>query len=223
MAQQDFTEVTKNMVRNAVQALGDAGQTVSYGQIYEALGLSTENQQAVVRTRLSDMLRHGEVTRIKAGCFTYNTAHRPREGKTYVSMWRFVRKSKPGWDLSECAMLLRISYTQVLRYVAWLEDEGYVEKAGRNERRAFMYRATAKASTTPETPYPQQREVDPFQKERVAAATITRLMLCADPYAAKTARTITEAARVLLARFDTVTPVTPFTEDENTEENTHAE
>ena len=36
----------------------------------------------------------------------------------------------------------------------------------------------------------------------MAAATITRLMLCADPYAVKTGRDICEACRVLLARFE---------------------
>ena len=58
---------------------------------------------------------------------------------------------------------------------------GYVERAGRNEKRAILYRATTKAAASPETPYPPIRESDPFQKERTAAATITRLMLCADP------------------------------------------
>ena len=81
--------------------------------------------------------------------------------------------------------------------------------------RAVLYRATAKAAASPETPYPPIRETDPFQKERTAAATITRLMLCADPYAQKTARTIAEACQVLLARFGGT-----VTENENREEST---
>lgn len=205
-------EVTKEIVRRAMQALGAESQEVSYRQVYEAIGLTSDGQQAVVRSRISDMLRHGEVARVKAGIFTYNAKHRPREGKSYGIMWRFVRTAKPGWDVKECAMLTRLSYTQVLRYVTWLEGESYIERTGRNAARAIVYRATAKATAAPETPYPPQRETDPFQKERVAAATITRLMLCADPYAVKTARTITEAARVLLARFDNTT------NHENTEE-----
>ena len=82
------------------------------------------------------------------------------------------------------------------------KNEGYVERAGRNEKRAILYRATTKAAASPETPYPPIRESDPFQKERTAAATITRLMLCADPYAPKTARSIRDACRVLLDRFE---------------------
>jgi|GEM_PF-450894 len=202
MANKEFSNVTLEMVRNAVQALGEGGREVSYRQVYEVLGLTNEGQQAVVRTRISNMAKHGEINRTKTGCFTYDFKHRPREAKTYAVLWRFVRASKPGWDISGCAMLTRISYTQVLRYVSWLENEGYVERAGRNEKRAILYRATTKAAASPETPYPPIRESDPFQKERTAAATITRLMLCADPYAPKTARSIIDACRVLLNRFE---------------------
>lgn len=219
MANAEYSRVTLEMVRNAVQAMGDGGQEVSYRQIYEALGLNNEAQQAVVRTRISGMARHGEIKRTKPGCFVYDFKHRPREAKTYEVIWRFIRAAKPGWDVSGCAMLTRISYTQVLRYVSWLENESYVERAGRNAKRAVLYRATAKAAASPETPYPPIREADPFQKERAAAASITRLMLCADPYAPKTARSITDACRVLLARFEK-SGAESVTENENKEETT---
>jgi len=210
MANSEYSKVTVELVRKAAQALGEGGQEISYRQIYEALGLTSDSQQAVVRTRISDMSKHGEIKRTRAGCFTYNFKHRPREGKSYAALWRFVRAAKPGWDIAECAMMTRVSYTQALRYVQWLEGEGYVERVGRNEKRAIRYRATPKAQATPETPYPPIRATDPFQKERTAAATITRLMLCADPYAPRTASTIVEACHVLLARFDKA-----VTENEN--------
>ena len=75
-------------------------------------------------------------------------------------------------------------------------------RAGRDDRNAITWRATVKADKSPETPYPPLRETDPFARERAAAATIARLLLCADPYAKKTAQSITEACKVLLARFD---------------------
>lgn len=195
-------EVTIVMVRNAMQTLGEKGREVSYRQIYEALGLENDAQQAIVRSRISEMLRHGEVKRISPGLFSYNEKHRAREGKTFSTVWRFVRAAKPGWTITHAAMMTRVSYTQVLRYCGWLEGEGYIERVGRDEKRAYTYRGTGKATASPETPYPPVRDTDPFQKERTAAATITRLMLCADPYAVKTATTIVEACRVLLARFD---------------------
>lgn len=195
-------EVGKEAVRAALQALGKDGKEISYQLVYEALGLKNEAEQAVVRSRISDMTRHGEVKRTRTGCFTYDFRHRPREGKSYETLWRFVRKAKPGWAISECAMMTRVSYTQALRYCNWLAEEGFIERMGRDDRNAATWRATVKADQTPETPYPPIRATDPFAKERTAAATITRLMLCADPYAPHTARGIVEAARVLLARFE---------------------
>lgn len=207
-------EVGKEAVRAALQALGEGGKEISYRLVYEALGLESEAEQAVVRSRISDMARHGEVKRTRTGCFTYDFRHRPREAKSYETLWRFVRKAKSGWTISDCALMTRISYTQAMRYCNWLEEEGFVERTGRDSRNATTWRATAKADKTPETPYPPLRETDPFARERAAAATIARLLLCADPYAKKTAQNITEACRILLARFDKES----VTENENEEE-----
>lgn len=207
-------EVGKEAVRAALQALGEGGKEISYRLVYEALGLESEAEQAVVRSRISDMTRHGEVKRTRTGCFTYDFRHRPREAKSYETLWRFVRKAKSGWTISDCALMTRISYTQAMRYCNWLEEEGFVERTGRDSRNATTWRATAKADRTPETPYPPLRETDPFARERAAAATIARLLLCADPYAKKTAQNITEACRILLARFDKES----VTENENEEE-----
>lgn len=195
-------EVSKEAVRAALQALGDGGKEISYRLVYEALGLESDAEQAVVRSRISDMTRHGEVKRTRTGCFIYDFKRRPRGAKSYETLWRFVRKAKSGWSISECALMTRISYTQALRYCSWLVEDGFIVKAGRDERNATIYRATSKADRTPETPYPPIREADPFARERTAAATIARLMLCADPYSKKTAQSITEACQVLLARFD---------------------
>lgn len=195
-------QVSKNAVRAAMQALGEGGKEISYRLLYEALGLENEAQQSVVRSRISDMVRHGEITRTRVGCFVYNFKHRPREGKSYEKLWRFVRAAKPGWSIAECSMMTRLSYTQAHRYCTWLEGEGYIERQGKDARQATTWRATLKAVHTPETPFPPLRETDPFSKERGAAATITRLMLCADPYSPHTARRIVEAAHALLARFE---------------------
>lgn len=100
----EVLSVTLEMVRNAVQALGTGGHEVSYRQVYEALGLTNDAQQAVVRTRVSGMAKHGEITRTGTGRFVYNFNRRPRDAKVYAAMWRFVRASKPGWSVSECGM-----------------------------------------------------------------------------------------------------------------------
>lgn len=195
-------KISTDMVRKAIRALGDGGREVSYRQVYEALGLSSEAEQAVVRSRAADMKRHGEIQPVRPGVCTYDEQRRPRGVRMHTIIWRFVRTTKAGWSISDCALMTRVSYTHILRYVAWLEGEGFLERVGRNSRRAVLFRATGKAQATPETPYPPVREADPFQKERAAAATIIRLMLCADPYVLRTARVIVNSAKILLARFE---------------------
>lgn len=208
--------VTMAMLRTALQSFGNNGQEISNAQLYAALELKNETEKARMRSRIAHMVEHGEVARTRDGFYVYNYKNRPRDAKNLVILWRFIRKARQGWNLQDCAMMTRVSYTQTLRYVSWLEGEKFVARIGKNNRNAILYRATPKADATPETPYPPLRAADPFQKERVAAATITRLLLCADPYAIKTAREVTEACRTLLARFGKDEHVTK-NENEKTE------
>ena len=46
-------KVGKEAVRTALQALGEGGKEISYRLVYEALGLESEAEQAVVRSRIS--------------------------------------------------------------------------------------------------------------------------------------------------------------------------
>lgn len=199
---------TLENIRAAVQALGAEGKEISHALVFEAMGLEAEADKAIARARVTSMVKHGELTRTERGSFLYNFKRRPRQAKLHATIWRFVRASKPGWSIQDCSMMTRASYTHALRYVSWLEDAGFVERCGKKGKNSIIYRNTVKAQATPETPYPPLRETDPFAKERTAAATITRLMLCADPYAPHTARGIVEAARVLLARFEKDNSVT---------------
>lgn len=208
--------VTQDMVRSALQSFGTDGQIVSNAQLYDALGLEAEPEKARLRTRINDMIKFGEVERVESGCYRYNFKHRPRTNKSFPAIWRFVRKSKPGWSLSECALMTRIGYTQVLRYCGWLEKQDYIVRVGKNDSNAITYRATPKADQAPETPWPPLRDTDPFAREKSAAASIARLMLCHDPYAAKTARDIVAACKTLLNRFEK-------TVIENENENNHNE
>lgn len=194
--------LTAESIRDAIMALSAGGKEISYALIYESLGVEDDPQKDVIRSRVGKMVKHGEITRTDRGSFIYNFNHQGRKNPARDSIWRFVRASKPGWSVQDCALMTRASYTHVLRYVNWLEGEGFLIRAGQDEKRAILYRNTEKARSTPETPYPPIRESDPFSRERVAAANITRLMLCANPYAPKTARDITEACKVLLARFE---------------------
>ena len=194
--------VTLEMVRQVAQTLCEGDKTVSNHQIFAALALDCEPEKARARSRISNMVKHGEMTREADGLYRYNFAKRPRNPKTYAIIWRFIRKAKPGWSITECSMMTRVSYTQALRYCNWLEEEGFIARAGRDDRNAITWRATVMADRTPETPYPPLRETDPFAREKAAVVRIVDLLLRAYPYSVKTARGITEACKVLLARFD---------------------
>lgn len=196
----EHTTITQEMLRNALQGFCKEGEEVSLAQLCAAFDLHTEPEKARIRRRISDMVAHGEISRVRDGVYEYNFSHRPRSPKSFSIIWRFIRKAKPGWSIAEASMLTRISYTQISRYCSWLEEEGHITRAGKNGT-TTLYRATAKANASPETPYPPLRDVDPFAKERAAAASIARLMLCADPYSAKTARNLVAACQLLLARF----------------------
>lgn len=195
-------KVSKEALRTVLQALGEGGKEITCSLVYEAMGIADGKEQAIVRSRMADMARSGEVKRTEFGRYVYNFGCCPREEKSYDALWRFVRKAKPGWTISECAMMTRVSYSQALRYCIWLEEEGFAMREGKNERNAATWKGTVKADRTPETPYPPAKEADPFARERTAAAAIARLMLCANPHAKRTAQGITEACQVLLARFD---------------------
>lgn len=191
-----------NTVRSAVRALAADGDNVSQVRLYAMLGLTTEAEKVRCRRRVDTMVKRGELTRVQDGVFKYdeNRSDAPRYAHLYESLWRFVRKAKPGWDVKECSLLTGASYSTARRYVLWLEEEGYVARAGKSGANN-AYRSTAKADQTPETPWPPGRETDPFEKERAAAALIARLMLCENPYSRHTARRITEACNTLLQRF----------------------
>ena len=110
-------KISTDMVRKAIRALGDGGREVSYRQVYEALGLSSEAEQAVVRSRAADMKRHGEIQPVRPGVCTYDEQRRPRGVRMHTIIWRFVRTTKAGWSISDCALMTRVSYTHILKYL----------------------------------------------------------------------------------------------------------
>lgn len=140
--------VTVDMVRSALQGFCSGGEKVSTRQLIAALGLECEAEKARLRKRLNDMVHHGEVKRVEAGVFEYNFSHRPRNPQSFSKIWRFVRHAKPGWSFSTAALMTHLSYTQVSRYCAWLEDEDYICRSGRDGQ-TILYQATRKADAHP--------------------------------------------------------------------------
>lgn len=201
--------ITTPMIREAVRSHCKAGQSISNAELYRLLGLSNETEKDRLRTRLNDMVQHGELIRTGRGLYEYNFKYRSRTNTTFPVIYRFIRMHKPGWSIADICQLTRISYTQAARYCAWLENEGYIARHGK-QKTTILYRATDKADRTPETPYPDITDRNPFERENAAAADIARIMLTHDPYQLSTKRKIVAACKVLLARFDE-----SFTQPEN--------
>ena len=205
----DARTITMEMVREAMRSHCKGGKRTSNAELYRVLDLKCEEEKDRLRTRLNGMVNQGEVLRVGRGLYEYNFTYRVRKNTTFPAIWRFIRMQKPGWSLADVCQLTRISYSQVKRYCEWLENEEYIARHGKNGA-STVYRATDKASSTPETPYPNITDRNPFERENAAAAELARLMLCHDPYQATTARKIVDACNVLLARFDST-----FKQNEN--------
>jgi hypothetical protein len=192
--------ITAVMVREAMRSFCVGGKRVSNAQLYEVLELRCEQEKDRLRTRITDMVKAGEVIKVSAGLYEYNYKYRVRESATFPAVWRFVRSQKPGWSLTYASQITRISYTQVSRYCGWLENEGYITRHGKDSQ-TILYRATDKADKSPETPVPPITDRNPFERENAAAARLATLMLCHDPYQPRVAAEIVKNCRVLLARF----------------------
>jgi hypothetical protein len=193
-------------VRTAVRSFcPDASSTVSNAQLYEALGVAgDEAGSAALRSRLNQMVRARELVRVQPGLYRYNWQYQPDRGVFYGRIWRAVRIQKPGWDLSRIAQLTRASYAMVRAYCVWLAEEGYVAQQGKDGN-TRLYRTTQKAVKTPQTPYPPIR-TDPFEKEKAAAASLVRAMLCRDLYSASTRRAVLDACALIQERFGSAEP-----------------
>ena len=198
------------LIRIAARTLAQGGNPISNLQICEALGAKTETEKARIRTRLTDMVRTGELTRIQTGLYEYNFKYRlrsPQEAKGYCKIWRFVRQQNRPWSVADCALLTGQSKTHIAKYINWLKDEEYLEIAGKNGN-TFLLIATKKALATPETPVAPQKESNPFEKELAAGAKIIRLLLCGDLYSPSTAKEIVKESKILLQRFENNITVT---------------
>ena len=65
------------------------------------------------------------------------------------------------------------------RYVNYLEEEGFVQRCGR-DRGTVLWRTTEKGQAQRETPWPPADIPDVYAEERAAMASLCTLMLTAD-------------------------------------------
>jgi len=190
-------------VRLVIQGLSVGGKkNVTNALVFEALGCAIEPEKARVRRQINDMVRRQELTRVEDGVFTYNPkAVGKRQAEYLHRIWRAIRSAKPGFGCKDLASVTRASYTHVMRYCAWLKEDGYLEPHGmRGQTR--LYRATEKARQQVETPFPPRRLNDPFDSPKREALELVRLFLMGDPYQPAVRTKIVENCRAILARFE---------------------
>jgi hypothetical protein len=195
-----FQSITTAMVRQAMRGFCAGEKCVSLAQLYDVLDLQYEREKHTARARLAILTRTGEAVRVSSGLYKYNFKYRARENSTRPAIWRFVRSQKPGWSISYACQITRVSYIQVMRYILWLAEQGYIARHGKDGH-TILYRATDKADQTPEPPYPPTSDRNPFEAENTAAARLAALMLCDNPYQPKVRDEIITNCNILLARF----------------------
>lgn len=167
-------------VRNALKAFSANGNATSVAQMRDALGAETESQRQMVRRRIQELIERGEAERVGQGHFRYIAGREPRRhGESYIRTWRIIRIQPPGWTKSSIASIARVGGTVAQRYVNFLEEEGFVERCGR-ERGTILWRTTAKGQAQRETPWPPTDILDVYARERAAMASLCTLMLTAD-------------------------------------------
>lgn len=189
-------------LRLVIQGLTVNGkEPVTNALLYEAMGLDNEPAKARLRSRINDLIKRAELTRIEDGKYTYNPKARMRSGEFYQRAWRAIRSAKPGFSWTSIAQVSRVSYTHVRKYGQWLLDEGFVERHGRDGA-THLFRATLRAKDTVNTPFPPQDSADPFEIERNAACRLVRAFMERDPYQPAVRAKIIENCRAILARFE---------------------
>lgn len=197
-------QITRETIRIAFRAFGKSGLEISNAQIYEVLEAVSEADQAKIRTRVNEMVKHGELIKVASGRYKYNEKYKVRGSVAaagYVKIWRYVRQAKNDWTVKDCSLMTGKDSSHVSKYINWLESEGYVRCSGK-DKQARCYSATQKAKMNPETPMPAYKDSDPFEEERAAGAKIVRLLLCDNLYSPLTAQKISEACAVLQNRFN---------------------
>lgn len=189
--------------RTIIQAICTRpADTVSYGILFEIFGLESQNDRSRLRSKLRDMIRRGELVRVRPGVFHYNprAVDRPA-AEGYQRVWRAVRAQRPGWTLHDLVQITRMGYAHVRKYCAWLHAEGYITHHGRTGN-TYRWRATPKARARQQTPIPSRAPKDPFATERNAACRLVRCLMEADPYQPRIRQKVITECQTILRRFE---------------------
>ena len=153
-------------LRTAVRNLGEKGKTVSTAMIYKALGVDDQAERDRIRKRCGGLVKTGELERLSPGQYRYNSKAAPsRSGELITCMWRALKSSNPGFSCQDLARVSGATYTHVVKYLQFLEGEGFICRHGRKGN-TNLYKGMGKMRDTISAPMPPRPLRDPFEPER---------------------------------------------------------
>jgi len=195
-----LTEMDK--LRTVLQALSLNGeQEFTNILIYKALNLKTDAEKTALRSRLRDLIKGGEVERVKESTYIYKPKVHFLRGDGYGRMWKIIRASSPTFKIAEVAALAHVEFSFVSKYCRFLLEQGFLSKSGKSGQR-ILYAPTKKARDTIDTPYPPRPIRDPFAAERKAMSNLARIFFEEDLYQPGTQNKILKHCRTITGRFE---------------------
>lgn len=192
-------------LREAARNLSGQYDTISTPMLYAALGVGSEDQQERdrIRRRCNQMVKTGELVRVKPGSYKYNADAAPaRHGEFMTRIIRAMKSASKPFTQQDIARVSGATLSHVSRYMKFLVEDGYVRPHGKRGL-SSLYRCTQKLRAEMNAPLPPRPLNDPFETERAYVHELVGLFLLRDPYRPDVQRKIVKCCDAIRERFVT--------------------
>lgn len=202
-------------LRKAVEAATpDCKGYVTAPQLANMLGVSGESQMQLIRRRLLEMTRRGELEKFGQGKWKRTGKELLQRGEGYQKMWRAIRTAKGAFTALEIIELTSVDGTSVYKFLRHLEDSGLVRRVGR-EGNTVIFMLTNAGREQRKTPFPSKDIINPYHAESAATAALCRIFLLKDANKPSVRRKIREHLEILNRRFMEAEQGANYAEQEN--------
>ncbi|WP_308776837.1 hypothetical protein [uncultured Bilophila sp.] len=176
--------------------------------LFQVMRASAREKRDAIRANLRMLILRGDIE--ACGDRLYRAIERRlKDAESYGRLWRIARIQSPGWTMQNVAAIARVSDETAERYIKWLVDSDYVERAGLHKG-IVLWRVTKKGREERIPPLPDTDIPEPYVEEMKAAATLCGLMMVSDLSQPYVQDGIRDQLSVLNKRF--FTQVENFTE-----------
>jgi hypothetical protein len=196
----DAMDALRKAILTALAVAGRRHDYVTAPQLAEMLGISGESQMQILRRRLHELTRRGELEKTGQGQWKHTGKAPVARGQGYQKMWRAIRTARGSFTALEVVQYSSQDRSFVSKYLRFLENSELIRHSGKNGN-SPIFSLTAAGREQRETPYPDKDIPDPYQKERAATATLCRILMLDDIDAPRARRNIREHLTVLNNRF----------------------